>query len=394
MYKNEREWREAIEKDDLAATVGMLQTTRLPQVSRSAQLTEIRRKLLAQEINHEHWVPQLVRKTAAVASLAALLLMVSVFWMNQANQTSSAPDTAEDTAVTLPESQPEDPAAIVISSAPEVQPETESLTESAQTVTETAVVSTDQVWWLAVRRQLTDPVTTLTSYEIQVGYELDTVDTAVAQIFLGPKNWQSLTELYAFSDPVTISAEDDNITITMQKNLEEFFQNIPPRTSSLIVAVYPEGSNTPGTYLALDEWKNFVDTEYFAGPIYLAPDSDSALNVFDWEFDTEFFSVEAPPRRISGTEVVPFVVNYHYQLTQTSRAYIKVVLVDRTHGNRRLDSAFIRADAGVGLITAYLEFNPAQVNGSANLAIESFIVRDGIESPAQSAGGWVYTPSE
>jgi hypothetical protein len=91
---------------------------------------------------------------------------------------------------------------------------------------------------------------------------------------------------------------------------------------------------------------------------------------------------------------VTFVVNYHYQLTQTSRAYVKLVLVDKTHGNRRLDSAFVRADAGVGLVTAYLEFDPAQVDGSTDLAIESFVVREGLESlsPDGTAGGWRYVP--
>jgi hypothetical protein len=104
--------------------------------------------------------------------------------------------------------------------------------------------------------------------------------------------------------------------------------------------------------------------------------------------------VESPPKQLSGTEVVTFVVNYHYQLTQASSAHIKLVLVDKTHGDRRLDTAFVRADAGAGLVTAYLEFDPSQLTGEGitELAIESFVMREGLEAPDNRVGGWRYVP--
>lgn len=391
MYKNEREWLKAIKNDDLQATVERLQATRLPDVPRSPQLIQTRRKLLARQTEHRSWLPLLQRGAGAMVGFLLLVLLVGFFWLNQGNQTATSPGNVENTANSVVETVPEE-AVAPISAEPEIT--TEEALVAMAVVTETAVIPTDQVWWLAIRRQLIDRNTNLTPYEIEVGYKLENVATATAQVFLAPQNWQTLADLYPFSDPVTISAEDDSVTFTLNKELDQFFQEIPPRASSLVIALSDPEANSGDAPIATAVWKNFVDTEYFAGPIDLPPATDSALNVFDWEFDNDFFAVESPPRRFGGTEIVTFVVNYHYQLTQTSRAYIKLVLVDKTHGNRRLDTAFVRADAGVGLITAYLEFDPALVDGNTSLAIESFIVRDGLESPAQTAGGWQYTPSQ
>lgn len=385
MYKNEREWQEAIKNDDLVATVNLLQNSTLPDVPPSPYLPQIRHELLHRHTSRR-WLPRLGQGASALASLTLLVLLIGFFWMNQANQATSSPEEPENVAI--PANDIEQEATAVPSLTPEVTAEARETTVP----TATAVMPTDQVWWLAIRRQLTDRNTNLTNYEIEVGYDLQTVDTAVAQLFLAPQNWETGEDFYPFSEPVSIPADDDNITFTIPKDLDQFFQEIPPRVNSLVVALSSPGAKPDEIFLATAAWKNFVDTEYFAGPIFIAPVSDSALNVFDWEFDNNFFAVESPPRRFGGTEIVTFVVNYHYQLTQTSRAYVKLVLVDKTHGNRRLDSAFVRADAGVGLVTAHLEFNPAAVDGSTALAIESFIVRDGLESPAGTAGGWQYIP--
>jgi hypothetical protein len=388
MYKNEHEWLEAVQKDDLTATVEMLQKTRLPNVPPSSQLSQIRRELLTKRATRQQWLPLLRRGAGALVSLSLLVLLVGYFWMNQANQATSSLEEPENVA------NPADEVEQEATAVPTLTPEVTAEARETAVPTPTAVIPTDQVSWLAVRRQLTDRNTNLTPYEIEVGYDLETVDTAVAQVFLAPQNWETAVDMYPFSEPVTISADDDNVTFTIPKDLDQFFQDIPPRVNSLVIALSSPGAEPDEIFLATAAWKNFVDTEYFAGPIFIAPASDSALNVFDWEFDNNFFAVESPSRRFGGTEIVTFVVNYHYQLTQTSRAYVKLVLVDKTHGNRRLDSAFVRADAGVGLVTAYLEFDPAQVDGSTDLAIESFVVREGLESlsPDGTAGGWRYVP--
>lgn len=390
MYKNEQEWLEAIQKDDLATTMELLQSMRLPDVPPSTHLPQIRRELLTQQTNRKPWLPLLRRGIGALVSLTLLALLVGYFWLNQANQSSSSLEESDSAASPIPiiEIELEETTTAVPSPTPGVT------TEPQETAvpTATAVLPTDQVWWLAIRRQLNDPNTNLTPYEIEVGYKLETVEAATAQVFLAPLNWQTAADLYPFSEPVTVSADENSVTFSITKDLDQFFQEIPPLSNSIVIALSAPEARPEDPYLATAAWENFVDTEYFAGPIPVVPVSDSALNAFDWEFDNNFFAVDSLPRQLSGTEVVTFVVNYHYKLTQTSRAYVKLVLVDQTHGNRRLDSAFVRADAGVGLITVYLEFDPAQVNGRADLAIESFIMREGLESPAGTVGGWQYTP--
>lgn len=387
MYKNERKWQEAIKNDDLVATVNMLQNSTLPDVPPSPKLPHIRRELLSKSVTRQWW-PLLSRGAGAIVSFALLVLLVGFFWMNQANQATSSPDEPDTAAGPVADIEQEAEATAVPSLTPEVT--TEALRTPVPTPTE--VIPTDQVWWRAIRRHLTDRNTNLTPYEIEVGYKLETVDTAVAQVFLAPLNWETAVDLYPFSEPVTISADGDKVSFTILKEMDRFFQEIPPRSNSLVIALSMPEAGPSEPFLSSAAWKNFIDTEYFAGEIFIAPESDSALDVFDWEFDNNYFSVESPPRRFGGTEIVTFVVNYHYQLTQTSNAYVKLVLVDRTNGNRRLDSAFVRADGGVGLVTVRLEFDPAQVNGNTDLAIESFIVREGLESPNGTAGGWRYIP--
>lgn len=168
---------------------------------------------------------------------------------------------------------------------------------------------------------------------------------------------------------------------------------MPPLSKDFVVLLTPVDGDQEAVLTAA-AWQNFIDTDFFLRTLSATPPSESALNVFDWEFDFNSFSVASPPKRFGGTDVVTFEVTTQYELTQTLRAYVKFVLVDRSNGNRRLDSAFVRATAGLGLITTYLQFDPSQVNGSVDLAVESYIMQDGFESPNQTAVGWRYVPNE
>ena len=404
MYKNEQEWEKAIKQDDLQATVEMLQRTSLPRVPSSDKLSQIRRELLTSSQNQQSQrsLLQLNRAVGAIAGLALLALIVSFFWLSQSNQTASTNAPSDETdAITNPieENEAEVEAATEIPTVVEPTPggnDTSAegvASETEETVEATAVIPADQVWWLAIRRKLMEQNSTLTPYEIEVGYKLETVETATAQVFLAPQQWETAVDLYPFSDPVTISPDDNKITFELTKDLDQFLQEIPPRANTLVIALSAPDAEPDNEFLATASWKNFVDTEYFAGPLPVRPRSDSSLNVFDWEFDNNFFAIESPPRRFGGTEVVTFVANYHYKLTQTPRAYVKLVLMDTTN-NRPLDSAFVRADAGTGLVTVYLDFDPARVDSLTNLAIESFIVREELLSPNGTIGGWTYVPDE